>query len=203
MSSPPEHERRQDHRIRHPKAEQPTFLHEGKSYAVIDYSAQSLRYAAPGETLPTPHTRISGVLRFRHGAEVNIEAIVLRVNNDEVVLRLDKREISAESERRQDHRIRYPKAERPLFLYEAKSFPVIDVSARGVRYLGSGSPLPMPYTAMNGILRFRRGAQVNIEAMVLRVHNEEVVLHLLKREIPFAVLLDEQRYLHQHYPVWS
>ncbi|NJM12784.1 MAG: hypothetical protein HC889_13770 [Synechococcaceae cyanobacterium SM1_2_3] len=54
MSSPPEHERRQDHRIRHTKAEQPTFLHEGKSYAVIDYSAQSLRYAAPGKRYPRP-----------------------------------------------------------------------------------------------------------------------------------------------------
>lgn len=108
-----------------------------------------------------------------------------------------------EHERRQDHRIRYPKAERPFFLHEAKSFPVIDISARGVRYLGSGSPSPTPYTTMSGILRFRRGVQVNIEAMVLRVHNEEIVLHLLKREIPFAVLLDEQRYLLLHYPMWS
>jgi hypothetical protein len=108
-----------------------------------------------------------------------------------------------DQERRQDHRIRYPKAERPFFLLEAKSYPVIDVSARGVRYLGSGGPIPAPYSTVNGILRFRRGVQVNIEAMVLRVQNEEVVLHLLKRELPFAVLLDEQRYLLLHYPMWS
>ena len=108
-----------------------------------------------------------------------------------------------DQDRRQDHRIRYPKAERPFFLCDGKSFPVIDLSARGVRYLGSGSPLPPPYATINGILRFRRGNKVNIEAVVLRVQNEEVVLHLLKREIPFAVLMDEQRYLLLHYPMWS
>jgi hypothetical protein len=106
-------------------------------------------------------------------------------------------------ERRQDHRIRYPLAERPSFLCDRNTYAVIDVSAHGLRYLASSGATPMPYTPISGILQFRRGHQAPIEAMVLRVQNNQVVLYLSKSEIPFSVLLDEQRYLHARYPMWS
>lgn len=108
-----------------------------------------------------------------------------------------------DQDRRQDHRIRYPLAERPSFLSDGKTCPVIDVSARGLRYLASGGPFPTSCSPISGVLQFRRGAKVTIDAMVLRVQNDQVVLYLSQSEIPFAVLLDEQRYLHARYPMWS
>jgi hypothetical protein len=109
---------------------------------------------------------------------------------------------SPNPELREFHRIRFPISERPTFLHKDKSYPVIDVSIRGFCYSASGGPLPKPHDSIKGILRFRRGAQVKIEGTVVRIQNEEVALHL-NQEIPFAVLLAEQRYLHKHYPAWS
>jgi hypothetical protein len=107
------------------------------------------------------------------------------------------------SEQRQHHRIRYPLRERPTFLWEGKSHAVIDVSARGLRYLAPGQALPFLGTPIRGTLRFRRGAPIELEARVVRIQDQEVVLHLVDQEIPFTVLMAEQRYLHNHYPMWS
>ena len=108
-----------------------------------------------------------------------------------------------DGEKRQYHRIRYPLRERPTFLWEGKSHVVIDVSARGLRYLAPGTMFPKPGTPVRGTLRFRHGVQINIDARVARVQPPEVALYLPNDEIPFAVLMAEQRYLHNHYPMWS
>ncbi len=107
-----------------------------------------------------------------------------------------------DQELREYHRIRYPLAERPTLLLENRSFTVIDVSVRGLFYIAPGGPFPQPRDPIKGILRFRRGAQVVIEGEVVRVHETGIALHL-RREIPFSVLLAEQRYLHKRYPMWS
>jgi hypothetical protein len=109
-----------------------------------------------------------------------------------------------DGEKRQYHRIRYPLRERPTLLWEGKSYPVIDVSASGLRFLASGQTSPLPGTPVKGSLRFRRGAPVDIEGRVARIQNpEEVVLCFPDQQIPFTVLMAEQRYLHGHYPMWS
>lgn len=107
-----------------------------------------------------------------------------------------------EQELRESHRIRFPISERPTFLHEGKSFAVIDVSVRGLRYAAPGQTLPKPQDPITGILHFRRGARIKVEGIVVRVQNDHVALRLAK-EIPFSILLAEQRYLHARYPMWS
>ncbi len=105
-------------------------------------------------------------------------------------------------ELRQFHRIRFPISERPIFLHEGKSLTVIDVSAWGLRCAAPGQPLPQLQDPIVGLLRFRRGTQIKIEGVVVRIQNDHVALQLAK-EIPFSILLAEQRYLHARYPMWS
>jgi hypothetical protein len=106
-------------------------------------------------------------------------------------------------ERRESHRIRYPIPERPaLFLQGKKAYIVLDVSARGLRYIFSEAFPVRLYDPIKGILRFRRGAQVNIEGTVVRADDQEIALYLHK-EIPFNILLAEQQHLRKHYPMWS
>lgn len=106
-------------------------------------------------------------------------------------------------EQRQYYRLRYPMTERPTFLYAEKAYAVVDISARGLLYIIPNGPLPELHTPITGILRFRRGAQCKIEGIVIRVHNDQVALYLPDHEIPFAILINEQRYLHMRYPMWS
>ncbi|MBL8258970.1 MAG: PilZ domain-containing protein [Candidatus Competibacteraceae bacterium] len=103
---------------------------------------------------------------------------------------------------REFHRIRFPLAERPTFVCADQAFAVIDVSARGVRYLAPELPALNPGDPVAGMLRFRRGSPIKIEGNVVRVQGDHVALHL-KKEIPFSLLIAEQRYLHARYPMWS
>jgi hypothetical protein len=107
------------------------------------------------------------------------------------------------AERRESHRIRYPMTGCPsLFLEGKKAFLVLDVSARGLRYAASKTPPPNLYQLVKGALRFRRGAQVTIEGTVIRAQDDEVALYL-HQEVPFNILLAEQRQLHKNFPMWS
>jgi len=105
-------------------------------------------------------------------------------------------------EQRQHHRIRYPLSERPKLHCADRIHAVLDISARGLRYAIADGLLPEPHDLIQGVLRFRHHAAINIEGTVVRVQNGEAALYL-HHEIPFAALLAEQRYLHQHYPMWS
>ncbi|MFZ4791916.1 MAG: PilZ domain-containing protein [Candidatus Competibacteraceae bacterium] len=110
---------------------------------------------------------------------------------------------TTESEKRRlYHRIRYPLPERPKFQCADQICAVLDISARGLRYAIVGDALPNPHDLIKGILCCRRSAPVNIEGTVMRVQNGTIALYL-HQEIPFTVLVAEQRYLHQRYPMWS
>ena len=108
----------------------------------------------------------------------------------------------SDQEKRQHHRIRYPLSERPKFHDADRIYAVLDISARGLRYAIPDGPFPEPHDLVKGVLHCRRNAPTLIEGTVVRVQSGEAALYL-HREIPFAVLLAEQRYLHQRYPMWS
>ena len=105
--------------------------------------------------------------------------------------------------RRTYYRIRYPFSERPRLIVDNNIYEVIDCGPQGLRYAVRGNPLPPLGTALTGRICFRRGAEVTITGVVVRVNPKEVALYFPSGEIPFSILLAEQRYLHTHYPMWS
>lgn len=105
-------------------------------------------------------------------------------------------------ERRESHRIHYPITACPsLFVEGKKAFLIMDISVRGLRYAAHKAPAPNLYQLVKGLLHFRRGPRINIEGTVIRAQHDEVALYL-HQEIPFNILLTEQRRLHKNYPMW-
>lgn len=104
--------------------------------------------------------------------------------------------------KRDQYRIPYPLPERPTLELEDREYEVIDCSASGLRF---ALPLRRTFsvgTTLQGRVRFRRGDVVEITGRVVRVTEHEAAVHFVDTEIPFGVLLNEQRYLRAHYPMW-
>ncbi|HEY8468505.1 MAG TPA: hypothetical protein VIL18_02625 [Longimicrobiales bacterium] len=55
---------------------------------------------------------------------------------------------------------------------------------------------------MQGVIRFSRGHEVEVDGRVARIEGALVALHLAVQSIPFRIVLDEQRFLRQKYPMW-
>ena len=97
------------------------------------------------------------------------------------------------------YRIQYPLPERPVLLAEGQSFPVIDCSEHGLRYI---RPLPNPLEVghvVRGVLTFKRGAQTVVEGEVVRIQGDQVAVHLNITPIPMGMIMHEQRYLRMRY----
>jgi hypothetical protein len=84
---------------------------------------------------------------------------------------------------------------------EAVEFEVIDCSERGVRFRPQTAP-PAVGTEISGRVRFRSGAEVAVEGVVIRIQAGEVAVHLDRRPIPLGVIYDEQRFLRARFPLW-
>lgn len=99
------------------------------------------------------------------------------------------------------YRIQYPLTERPVLMLEGRQYPVIDCSEHGLRFVRSlTAPLEVG-DRVHGVLRFKRGAETEVEGDVVRVQGEHAALHLKVSGIPLSIILDEQRYLRTHYPM--
>jgi hypothetical protein len=99
------------------------------------------------------------------------------------------------------YRINYPLTERPMLVLEGRQYPVIDCSEHGLRFVRSLSvPLEVG-DRVQGLLKFRRGAEADVEGDVVRVQADHAALHLKVAGIPLSIILDEQRYLRVHYPM--
>lgn len=106
------------------------------------------------------------------------------------------------SAERAHYRIQYPVLERPRFTLDGREHEVLNCSEMGVCYVVQGECGVVPGDVVHGRLRFSRGDEVEIEGVVVRVQDGTVALHLSGMPIPFIVILDEQRYLRQKYPMW-
>ena len=96
--------------------------------------------------------------------------------------------------RRALYRVVYPLVERPTLEIGRHVFEVVDCSERGLAYeIRMGRP-PVVDTELEGIVQFRRGAEVEITGKVIRSRGGHVVL-ALDPPLPFAEILAEQRYL--------
>jgi len=106
------------------------------------------------------------------------------------------------------YRIHYPKRERPTLRVGAEAWDVVDLSETGVRFRHPDGPGILEVgTEVEGVMCFRRGEEVPIVGTVLRIDvrldgGRDIVVDFTEGGIPFGLILDEQRYLHSHYPCW-
>lgn len=99
-------------------------------------------------------------------------------------------------------RIEYPRRERPFLRVGGVEHVVVDCCEAGVRFIQRTGETFARGDPLEGEMRFRRGEQVPVSGVVVRVQEGEVAVHLRERGIPFQIILAEQRYLRAHYPMW-
>jgi hypothetical protein len=83
-------------RIPYPMQGRPRLLlqgPEGMEHEVIDLSERGIRFAAARSELPPVGTRMTGLVRFQRGVEVDVEGDVIRIQEGQVAIHLTRREI--------------------------------------------------------------------------------------------------------------
>ena len=99
-------------------------------------------------------------------------------------------------------RIDFPLRSRPALQMGKVIARVTECSEGGVAYTAPGVPCPAIGDVVEGRAFFHRGLQVDIRGVVLRVRGPETVaVELAAPGIPYAVILSEQRYLRDKYPI--
>jgi hypothetical protein len=101
---------------------------------------------------------------------------------------------------RQYYRLDFPLKERPELLVGSDSMPVVEVSERGLRFEPAPSHASAIGDRLQGVVRFRRAGEVDITGTISRAQGSSLVLILEGRGVPYAAILEEQRYLMRHYP---
>ncbi len=106
---------------------------------------------------------------------------------------------ASDPQRRQLYRIVYPLKARPRIQLGEESFAVIDLCERGIRFLHSGALGFKMGEEVQATVHFADGSSVEIQGSVMRVQDNQTVLHLGVPISP-AKVLQEQRYLLKHFP---
>ena len=99
---------------------------------------------------------------------------------------------------REHYRIAYPTPARPKLLLGGYTHDVVDISEGGIKFLIDGAPAPGIGEEIQGTVRFRRGDLVDVQGKVLRVEGNQVAAQFVVG-IPFKTIMDEQRYLMEHF----
>ncbi len=90
------------------------------------------------------------------------------------------------TERREYLRVYYPYTERPKLIIDEKEVDVTEISEHGIRfYLGS---------KVSATIIFHDGESLTIEGEIIRIHTNEVAVHLAKG-IPYDRIIKDQEYL--------
>lgn len=105
-------------------------------------------------------------------------------------------------ERRGAHRITYPDEARPIFDLDGAPQPVADVSEHGLRFAAPASASIALGDDVEGIVRFRSGAELRVAGTVIRIADGWAAVRLAER-LPLAALLAEQRFVRTRYPGWG
>ena len=96
-------------------------------------------------------------------------------------------------ERRRYFRLEYPPDERPELKIGKKTFQVLDVSERGVRFINDKDARFAEW--IKGTITFHDGVSMEIEGKIVWECGDELGLQIVVMPIPPARVLQEQRYL--------
>jgi hypothetical protein len=99
---------------------------------------------------------------------------------------------------REFYRVDYPEKERPSLKIGEDELPVIDISEKGGKFLNNKGVKIDPGATVGGTITFHNGEAIAVEGEVLRAFNDQVVICFTKG-IPFAIIINEQRYLREKY----
>ncbi len=99
---------------------------------------------------------------------------------------------------REHYRIQYPTAAPPRFTAGELQREVIDLCEQGLRYRAAEGETPAVNDEMTGVVRLRRGTEVPVAGIVVRIVGREIALRLTVG-VPLPIVLDEQRYLRERF----
>lgn len=75
-------------------------------------------------------------------------------------------------EERNDFRVNFPHIEKPTLIMSENGFDVLDISKRAIRFsLG---------TTLRGTMTFQNGESLNIEGVIFKIQDNEIVVQLSK-----------------------
>ena len=96
-------------------------------------------------------------------------------------------------ERRRYFRLEYPPNECPQLRIGKKTFRIVDISERGIRFVNDINARFAEW--VRGVIIFQDGVSLEIEGKIVREHGDELAVQIVIAPIPPARVLQEQRYL--------
>ena len=96
-------------------------------------------------------------------------------------------------ERRRYFRLEYPPDERPELIIGKKTFQVLDISERGVRFVNDEDARFAEW--VKGTITFHDGVSIEVEGKIVWEHADEMGIQISIAPIPPGRVLQEQRYL--------
>jgi len=100
--------------------------------------------------------------------------------------------------KREFYRLRYPTNCRPILILLGKSYEVIDICEKGVKFLLGKYREFKPGLDIQFTIDFH-DESLDLEGKILRVEERTAVIHL-ENPIPLGRIIEEQRYVRDMYP---
>ena len=104
------------------------------------------------------------------------------------------------SSERQFYRLDFPPKERPQLIIGTQSMPIVECSEGGLRYEPAAGHRPEIGEQIAGVVRFRRAGDFEVTGTVSRTQGSNIVLVFERPGLPYAAIMQEQRFLMQRYP---
>lgn len=109
-----------------------------------------------------------------------------------------KKEHSGEN-KREFYRVRYPVSERPVLRLEGRTYEVIDISEKGIKFFCKQPWVFKVELEVQFTVNFRGDEQLELEGKVLRIDGSVIIISL-SEGVPLARIVQEQRYIRAKYP---
>jgi len=99
---------------------------------------------------------------------------------------------------REHYRIQYPMAARPKIVVDGRTYDVVDISERGVRFKVTEEMTFNVGDGFSGQVRFKRSDAVRVGGKVVRIVGKEIAAKL-DAGIPLKTMIEEQRYIREQH----